>query len=161
MHQAWAKAKETTTPQCLWSSTAWVTTSSTHHKHCPGHRPPRIYPGWLEVEEGLCPFSLQCTFSVGSTIQRLHFRDRKVHQHCSKGCQLCLSWSCLHCQKRWTDPFTHEIWMLSPCCTQCIFAKAYNCINEKQSSLGGGTIAIIKKHLNTLGYNAEEVKLWC
>jgi hypothetical protein len=49
---------------------------------------------------------------------------------------------------------------LSRSCTQC-FLKAYNHINEKRSSIGGAAVAIIEKYIKTLGYDAEEVKLWC
>jgi hypothetical protein len=39
--------------------------------------------------------------------------------------------------------------------------KAYNRINEKRSSIGGAAVAIIENYFKTLGYDAEEVKLWC
>lgn len=41
------------------------------------------------------------------------------------------------------------------------FSKAYNRINEKRSSIGGAAVAIIESYLKTLGYDAEEVKIWC
>jgi hypothetical protein len=46
-------------------------------------------------------------------------------------------------------------------CTQYIFSKAYNRINEKRSSIGGAAVTIIEKYLENLGYDAEEVKIWC
>jgi hypothetical protein len=41
------------------------------------------------------------------------------------------------------------------------YIKAYNHVNEKQSSLGANAVDVIAKHLQCLEYGPADVKVWC